>query len=243
MHESARISFCGHVSVFVAQGGRPFFGGSALVELKMAKDVDSMDRMIRLQLKLTPRNANLAMRTRVLIFCWAESAFIVRIFEGFDSTAGRAQWGVPRSQHTRSLACSISVAFSLFSRISSSRKVGLRGLRMVAGVPGTLRALLSGDFGAAGMSPRAAAVFFSLIYPKPTSPGAPRFSSSESPLSTGECTVVASAKRGVRGGLASDDVDDEESVDADRFGVKFRAAGRFFSSPAMVTSVLSYPKP
>jgi hypothetical protein len=43
----------------------------------MAKEVESMDRMIRLQLKLTPRRANLAMRTRVLIFYW-ESVSMIR---------------------------------------------------------------------------------------------------------------------------------------------------------------------
>jgi len=52
----------------------------------------------------------------------------------------------------------------------------------------------------------------------------------------GEWTAVASAKRGVLGGLASDEeVDDEETEDAEpadivRAGVRFRAVGRFFSS-------------
>jgi hypothetical protein len=36
--------------------------------LKMAKDDEIMARMMSEQLKLTPRRANLAMRTRVLIF-------------------------------------------------------------------------------------------------------------------------------------------------------------------------------
>lgn len=47
---------------------------------------------------------------------------------------------------------------------------------------------------------------------------------------------MASAKRGVLGGFASDeDVDDEETEDVEpadmvRAGVRFRAVGRFFSS-------------
>lgn len=46
--------------------------------------------------------------------------------------------------------------------------------------------------------------------------------------SIGEWTAVASAKRGVLGGLSEDDVDDE-SVDAVRTGVRFKARVRFFS--------------
>lgn len=41
---------------------------------------------------------------------------------------------------------------------------------------------------------------------------------------------MASANRGVLGGLPSDDVVDVESVDDDRTGPRFRAAGRFLSS-------------
>ncbi len=52
----------------VSQAGRPFWAGSDLVALKMANEVESMERMIKLQLKLTPRRANLAIRTLVLIF-------------------------------------------------------------------------------------------------------------------------------------------------------------------------------
>jgi hypothetical protein len=63
----ASTSFCGHVSVPPAQGGMPLWLGSARVELKMAKAEESMARMIRLQLKLTPLSANLAIRTLVLI--------------------------------------------------------------------------------------------------------------------------------------------------------------------------------
>ena len=54
--------------------------------------------------------------------------------------------------------------------------------------------------------------------------------------STGEWTAVASAKRGVRGGLARDedvedvDVDETEPPDLVREGARFRASGRFLSS-------------
>lgn len=56
----------------------------------------------------------------------------------------------------------------------------------------------------------------------------------------GEWTAVASANRGVLGGLASDDDVDVESVvetelaDMVRTGVRFRAIGRFFSSRPMI---------
>jgi len=40
---------------------------------------------------------------------------------------------------------------------------------------------------------------------------------------------VASAKRGVRGGF-SDALDDDESEEVERAGVRLRAAGLFFSS-------------
>lgn len=67
----ASVSFCGHdvLSVLGAHGGMLLCAASALVELKMANEADSMERMMREQLKPTPRSANLAMRTRVLIFC------------------------------------------------------------------------------------------------------------------------------------------------------------------------------
>ena len=45
----------------------------------------------------------------------------------------------------------------------------------------------------------------------------------------GEWTEVASANRGVRGGF-SEEVEDEESVESERVGVRLRAAGRRFSS-------------
>lgn len=54
------------MSVPAAHEGILFCAGRALVALKIAKDEDIMARIIREQLKLTPRRANLAMRTRVL---------------------------------------------------------------------------------------------------------------------------------------------------------------------------------
>lgn len=50
--------------------------------------------------------------------------------------------------------------------------------------------------------------------------------------------LVASAKRGVLGGLAKDDVDDEESAEFDRTGVSFRAAGRLLSSVSVIATRL-----
>lgn len=67
--EQARTTFWGQVLVFSAHGGSPDMAGRALVALKMANEAEIMERMIRLQLKFTPRRANFAMRTRVLIFC------------------------------------------------------------------------------------------------------------------------------------------------------------------------------
>ena len=60
----------GHVSVFPLQGSmEPLLAGRSLVALKMEKDEEIMARTMREQLKLTPRRANLAILTRVLIFC------------------------------------------------------------------------------------------------------------------------------------------------------------------------------
>jgi len=64
----ANTSFWGQVFVFLAHDGIPLCEGSVLVALKMEKEAESIDRMIRLQLKLTPLSANLAMRTLALIF-------------------------------------------------------------------------------------------------------------------------------------------------------------------------------
>ena len=40
-----------------------------MVALKIAKVIESMERTIRLQLKLTPRRKNFVIRTLVFIFC------------------------------------------------------------------------------------------------------------------------------------------------------------------------------
>lgn len=72
----ARASFWGHAmdAVLGAHDGMPLWLGKLFVALKMAKEEESMERMMREQLKPTPRRANLAMRTRVFIFCtsWSE---------------------------------------------------------------------------------------------------------------------------------------------------------------------------
>src|SRR5689334_16161730 len=60
---------CGQVLLFGAQAGSPFRGGSALVALKIVKTAASMESTMSEQLKLTPLSTNLAIRTRVLIFC------------------------------------------------------------------------------------------------------------------------------------------------------------------------------
>jgi hypothetical protein len=100
-------------------------------------------------------------------------------------------------------------------------------------------ALFNGDFGAMATD----SLF--PMYPNPTSAG---WACEVSVLSEngslrgsmGEWTAVASAKRGVLGGLANDDDVDVESVvetelaDMVRIGVRFRAIGRFFSSRPMV---------
>lgn len=67
----ASTSFCGHVLVSSAHADVLDWLGRDLVALKMEKVVESMARMMSEQLKLTPRRANLAILTRVLIFCIA----------------------------------------------------------------------------------------------------------------------------------------------------------------------------
>lgn len=42
--------------------------------------------------------------------------------------------------------------------------------------------------------------------------------------------LVASAKRGVLGGFASEELVEDESVESDRLGASFKAEGRFLSS-------------
>lgn len=123
--------------VLSAHGGRPFIEGRARVALKMANEDEIMAMIIKLQLKLTLRRANLAIRTRVLIFCEVVSQelrlFCVKTL-------------------TRSRFWSFSVDFSFFSSISSSRNVGLRGfMSPLPGVPGTFMALFNGDLGVMGM--------------------------------------------------------------------------------------------
>src|SRR5271156_4642941 len=66
--EITRTVIWGQVLVPVAQTGRLLRGGSERVALKMEKVVESMDRTMREQEKLTPRRTILARRTRVLIF-------------------------------------------------------------------------------------------------------------------------------------------------------------------------------
>jgi hypothetical protein len=131
---------CGQIGVLDDQGGRPFCGANDMVALRIAKDEESIAMIIKAQLKPIPRRANLASRTLVLM-PYTVIVSLVR-FTYHD-------WG---THLTKSLACSFSVSFSRFSRISSSLKVGLSGFSIfLAGVPGTLIALLRGDFGVMGM--------------------------------------------------------------------------------------------
>lgn len=69
--DAASVKACGTMLVFSAQAGRPFLAVKDLVALKMEKVEPNMASTIRLQLKLTPRRANLAIRTLVLTF-WRE---------------------------------------------------------------------------------------------------------------------------------------------------------------------------
>lgn len=69
VQETANTSICGHVLVPVAHAGRPFCAGRLLVAWKIAKDEESIAKIMVLQLKLTPRSANLAIRTFVLRPC------------------------------------------------------------------------------------------------------------------------------------------------------------------------------
>lgn len=77
----ASVNFCGQADACVlgAHGVNLLAAARDLVELKMANEADSIDRMINEQLKLTPRRANLAMRTRVLIFCTGGSNINYRL--------------------------------------------------------------------------------------------------------------------------------------------------------------------
>jgi hypothetical protein len=70
MHEMTRSVICGQVELPSAQGGRLFRCGSAFVALKIENVVASIESTMRLQLKLTPRRMNFAIRTLVLDFCF-----------------------------------------------------------------------------------------------------------------------------------------------------------------------------
>lgn len=130
--------------------------------------------------------------------------------------------------HTRSFACSTSVPASLFSSTCSSLNVGLSGFNPLPGVPGTRKALFSGDLGLIGMVADSRLL---LIYPNPISAGCDSGNTFCSPRgSIGECMLVASANRGVLGGLPSDDVVEVESDEDFRTGSRLRAAGRLLSS-------------
>lgn len=61
-----------------AHGGSPFCGARAAVLLKIANEDESMAMIIKEQLKPTPRNANLAIRTLIFIPC-SERDALVRI--------------------------------------------------------------------------------------------------------------------------------------------------------------------
>jgi len=67
MQAQTKTTICGQTLVFSAQVGRLLSDGSALVALKIEKEAASIDKIMRLQLKLTPRSASLAMRTRIFI--------------------------------------------------------------------------------------------------------------------------------------------------------------------------------
>ena len=128
---------CGHVFCLVAHGGEPPLGGNAFDELNIVKVAESMDKTMRLQLKLTPRKAILAIRTRVLTFC-------LRSATNSHSSDQRPL--------TRSAAFRFSVFSSCFSKSCSSLKVGLNGFANLAGVPGGFKALRNGEFGVRGTS-------------------------------------------------------------------------------------------
>ena len=118
MQEMVRRVTCGQITVVGAQAGRVLRGGRCRVARKMAKVDASMERTIKLQLKLTPRKTSLAMRTRIFTF-WIQGAGEVR--------AGSRRGSGSEGTLTRSLAFSLSVSSSRFSKICSSWKVGLSG--------------------------------------------------------------------------------------------------------------------
>lgn len=72
---------------------------------------------------------------------------------------------------TRSLACSLSVSSSCFSRICSSLNVGLSGLSILPGVPGVFRADFSGGAFKFWFMVACCSTGSFEMYPKPTSDG------------------------------------------------------------------------
>jgi hypothetical protein len=141
-------------------------------------------------------------------------------------------------EHTRSLTCSFSVSSSCFSRICSSLKVGLRGLSILPGVPGVLRADLSGGEAGPfmlGLSVACCSTGSFEMYPNPTSDGFASCGvmfggSANGDLVSfgpemGELTEVASANLAVRGVLS------EESEELELVLVDLEVTvGTFFSS-------------
>lgn len=122
----------------------------------------------------------------------------------------------------RSFACSFSVSSSCFSRICSSLNVGLSGLSILPGVPGTLRAdFRAGDAGPFmfGFKVACCSTGSLEMYPKPTSEGCDCWAdmvggSAKGDLfsigpDTGEWTDVASAKRAARGAFVEDEETEE----------------------------------
>jgi hypothetical protein len=59
----------------LAHAGRPLFGDKVFVAKKMCREVETIARTIRLQLKLTPRRQTFASLTLVLIFCQGISIY------------------------------------------------------------------------------------------------------------------------------------------------------------------------
>lgn len=68
MQAMTRSTICGQGLVFDDHAVKPPRDGRFLVALKIVKVAASMERTIKLQLKLMPRRKNFATRTRNLIF-------------------------------------------------------------------------------------------------------------------------------------------------------------------------------
>jgi len=67
--ETERTTICGQSCVFSAHAGRPLCGARPFVARKTLKEVASRAMIIKLQLKLMPRRANLASLTLYLSLC------------------------------------------------------------------------------------------------------------------------------------------------------------------------------